>query len=93
MARGTYIRTRYLNSSISAFYSALSAYNQLNSSYKNEQSIILMTNAIELIAKSILLKLGKSIGTGTCHFLILQSAMSVSFGLDASIVMQLSKDR
>lgn len=61
MARGTYVRTKYINSSIGAFYAALNAYNQIKGYYRNEEAIILMTNAVELIAKAVLLKLNKSI--------------------------------
>ena len=58
-----YIRTKYLNSSINAFFSSLNSYNQIWSEYRNEESLMLMVNAIELISKSIILKLGKSINT------------------------------
>jgi len=61
MAHGPYIRTKYLNSSLKAFYSALDSYNRVVGEYRNEQSVILMTNAVELIAKSLILKLNKSI--------------------------------
>lgn len=61
MARSTYIRTKYLDASMSAFKVAIDAFNSPINPYRLQAATILMVNAIELISKSFLLKLGESI--------------------------------
>lgn len=61
MARGVYLRTKYLTSSKRAILKSVDSYNQTNATYRNEQTLILLTNALELLAKAVLLKRGKSI--------------------------------
>ena len=61
MARATLIRTKYMESSIPAIKVAIEYFNNPNNPYRFQSSIILMVNAIELLSKSILLKLGESI--------------------------------
>lgn len=61
MARATLLRTKYLESSIPAIKNAIESFNSPSNPYRLQSSIILMVNAIELLSKSILLKLGESI--------------------------------
>ncbi len=61
MARATFIRTKYLDSSITAFKVAIDAFNSPINPYRLQASILLMVNAVELISKALLLKLGESI--------------------------------
>lgn len=61
MARGTYIRTKFVESSTRAFICSLNAFNNVSNDYRTESSLILMANAIELIAKATILKLGGKI--------------------------------
>jgi hypothetical protein len=61
MARGSYKRTRLLQSSKRAFLSALNNFNNISNTYREESALILMSNAVELIAKATLLKLGDAI--------------------------------
>ncbi|MBI5134340.1 MAG: hypothetical protein HZA81_03075 [Candidatus Taylorbacteria bacterium] len=61
MAKAIYIRTRYVNSASSALLAAIHSYNSVIGEYRKQQSLILMTNAVELLAKAVLLKLGESI--------------------------------
>lgn len=61
MARATLIRTKYLEASIPAVKIAIESFNAPSNPYRLQSSVILMTNAIELLSKSILLKIGESI--------------------------------
>lgn len=61
MARGIYKRTKLLQSSKRAFLSALNNFNNISNGYRDESALILMCNALELIAKATLLKLGNDI--------------------------------
>lgn len=61
MARSTFIRTKYLESSIPAIKVAIESFNSPSNPYRLQSSVILMVNAIELLSKSILLKIGESI--------------------------------
>ncbi|MEX2029084.1 MAG: DUF3644 domain-containing protein [Candidatus Paceibacterota bacterium] len=61
MARSTFIRTKYLESSIPAIKVAIESFNSPSNPYRIPSSVILMVNAIELLSKSILLKLKQPI--------------------------------
>ncbi|TXH06865.1 MAG: hypothetical protein E6Q06_04580 [Candidatus Moraniibacteriota bacterium] len=61
MARGIYKRTLLVNSSKRAFIDAINNFNNISNSYRSESALILMSNAIELLSKAVLLKLGSSV--------------------------------
>lgn len=64
MAKGIYRRTRYIEASIPAFKVALEAFNSPTNPYRYENALILMVNAVELLSKALLLKLGEKIEDG-----------------------------
>lgn len=61
MARGVYIRTKFVKSSTKAFVCSLNSFNNASNDYRVESSLILMSNALELISKAVILKRGGDI--------------------------------
>ena len=61
MARGIYKRTKFIQISTEAFIAALNSFNNISNGYRVESSLILMSNALELISKAVILKLGGDI--------------------------------
>ncbi len=61
MAKGVYLRTKLLDSAVNALHASIDAYNRVYGNYRKEQALIIMSNAIELLGKALLLKRGQNI--------------------------------